>query len=174
MSAGSDKLLRDAPRFHIALVHPEIPQNTGNIGRLSVGLQCRLHLVRPLGFRIDQKAVRRAGIDHWRQVDLQVHQDLDAFLEWAAPHRLHFFTGHAAQPHRSAVFRSGDVLVFGRESSGLPQRLRQGPRCWRLPIPGPVRSLNLSNAVAVAAYEALLQIAPDLFAPVRAKPGGTG
>ncbi len=151
------------PCLHIALIHPEIPQNTGNIGRLCVGIHARLHLVRPLGFSLDAKAVRRSGIDHWRKVDLQVHEDLEAFLAWAAGRRLHTLTSHAPHTLSQASFEHGDVLVFGRESTGLPDPLRHGPRCWRIPIPGPIRSLNLSNAVAVTAYRALECIQPGLF-----------
>lgn len=152
------------PRLHIALIHPEIPQNTGNIGRLCVGIEARLHLVHPLGFSLDEKAVRRSGIDHWRKVDLQEHDDVQAFLDWAEGRRLHTLTRHAEQSIGAARFERGDVLVFGRESTGLPPELRQGARCWRLPLTGPIRSLNLANAVAVAAYRALEAIEPALFA----------
>jgi len=152
-----------SPSLHLVLVHPEIPQNTGNIGRLCVGIQARLHLVEPLGFSLDAKAVRRSGIDHWRHVDLQVHPDLEAFLAWSEGRRLHRLTRHAPKSIAQAHFEHGDVLVFGRESSGLPASLRDGPDCWRIPIPGPIRSLNLSNAVAVAAYRALESIQPELF-----------
>lgn len=151
------------PALHIALVHPEIPQNTGNVGRLCVGIQARLHLVEPLGYRLDAKAVRRAGIDHWRKVDLQVHPDLEHFLTWARGRRLHSFSRAAPRGIAQAGFQRGDVLVFGRESTGLPDAMRSLPRCWSIPIPGPVRSLNLSNSVAVAAYRALEQVEPGLF-----------
>ncbi len=152
-----------SPRLHIALIHPEIPQNTGNIGRLCVGLEARLHLVRPLGYSLDEKAVRRAGIDHWRRVDLQVHDDLEAFLGWARGRRLHGFTRHAERSVAEASFRRGDVLVFGRESDGFPPSMPPLEHAWRIPIPGPIRSLNLSNAVAVAAYKALEVMEPELF-----------
>ncbi len=154
---------RSDPRLHIALVHPEIPQNTGNIGRLCVGIEARLHLVRPLGFSLDEKAVRRSGIDHWKKVDLFVHDDLSAFLTWARGRRLHQLSRHAKASIAQARFERGDVLVFGQESTGLPPSLREGPRCWRLPLPGPIRSLNLANAVAVTAYRALEGIEPGLF-----------
>jgi len=156
---------RPEPRFHVVLVHPEIPQNTGNVGRLCVGLGLRLHLVHPLGFRTDEKAVRRAGIDHWKQVDLEEWPDLDTFLRWAEGRRVHVLSRHAERPVSMAVFERGDVLVFGRESTGLPPALRSRQPAWRIPIPGPIRSLNLANAVAVAAYEALRQLEPGLFGP---------
>ncbi len=151
------------PRLHIALVHPEIPQNTGNIGRLCVGIEARLHLVEPLGFDIGEKAVRRAGIDHWRQVDLEVWRDLDSFMAWAADRRLFGLTRHATGCFARAPVQRGDVLVFGCESVGLPAAIRARIDCWRLPLPGPIRSLNLSNAVAVAAYQALETFEPELF-----------
>ncbi|MFH1469365.1 MAG: tRNA (cytidine(34)-2'-O)-methyltransferase [Pseudomonadota bacterium] len=151
------------PLLHIALITPEIPQNTGNIGRLCVGIGARLHLVRPLGFSLDEKAVRRAGIDHWRRVDLQVHDDQEAFLAWAAGRRVHAFTRHAERCYSQASFEADDVLVFGRESTGLPEGLLRTLTCWRIPVPGPIRSLNLANAVAVVAYRALEAISPALF-----------
>ncbi len=153
----------EQPLLHVALIHPEIPQNTGNIGRLCVGIGARLHLVRPLGFSLDAKAVRRSGIDHWRKVDLQVHEDLDAFQVWSVGHRLHRLSRHASESIGHAHFERGDVLIFGCESQGLPPELRRGPDCWRLPVPGPIRSLNLSNAVAVVAYRAMEQIEPESF-----------
>ncbi len=151
------------PLFHLALVEPEIPGNTGNIGRLAVGLGVPLHLVRPLGFSLDEKHVRRAGIDHWRAVDLVVHSNLDAFLAWAAGRRLHLMTARAERPFTDIAFEAGDVLVFGRESVGLPEALVDRLGGWSIPTPGTVRSLNLSNAAAVAAYEALRQLAPQHF-----------
>jgi len=158
------------PCLHIALVFPEIPQNTGNIGRLCVGLGARLHLVRPLGFSLEAKAVRRSGIDHWRKVDLQVHDQLEAFLSWCEGRRLHTLTRHAPRSIAHADFERGDVLVFGRESTGLPERLRDGTQCWRIPIPGPIRSLNLANAVSVTAYRAYERIEPAAFAAVAEPP----
>jgi len=153
----------ERPRLHIALVHPEIPQNTGNIGRLCVGIEARLHLIRPLGFRLDEKAVRRAGIDHWRRVDLQVWDDIESFMVWARGRSLHALTRHAPRSLVRARIQRGDVLVFGRESTGLPDDLRERIPCWNIPVPGPVRSLNLSNAVAVAAYQAVASFESELF-----------
>ena len=151
------------PLFHLALVEPEIPGNTGNIGRLAVGLGVPLHLVRPLGFSLDAKHVRRAGIDHWSQVDLHVHDDLDAFLAWAEGRRLHLMSARARRAYTEIAFQAGDVLVFGRESVGLPDDLVARFGGWAIPTPGAVRSLNLSNAAAVTAYEALRQLAPQHF-----------
>ena len=151
------------PWLHLVLVHPEIGPNTGNVGRLSVGLCARLHLVHPLGFQIDEKAVRRAGIDHWKQVDLVEHADLEQFRRWTQGRRVHRFSAGAARALGAAHFEPGDVLVFGPESVGLPASLEDLGEAWRIPLWGPVRSLNLSNAVAVAAFSALRQLDPGRF-----------
>lgn len=151
------------PLLHLALLQPEIPGNTGNIGRLAVGLGARLHLVHPLGFSTDEKAVRRAGIDHWRKVDLQEHPDDDAFFAWAKGRRLLLFSARGEHPFTDILWARGDVLVFGRESVGLSEPLVQQHGAWRIPMPGPIRSLNLSNAAAVVAYTALQRLRPELF-----------
>lgn len=145
-------------------MHPEIPQNTGNIGRLCLAIDARLHLVHPLGFSTDEKAVRRAGLDYWRQVDVQEHAHLDAFLEWTEGRRVHAFSSSALRPYTAAAFEPEDVLVFGCESVGLPwpvvERFGGG---LRIPMIGATRSLNLANAAAVVAYAALQRLRPDLF-----------
>jgi tRNA (cytidine/uridine-2'-O-)-methyltransferase len=152
-----------SPPLHVVLLQPEIPGNTGNIGRLVVGIGARLHLVHPLGFRTDEKAVRRGGIDHWKHVDVQEHASSGAFWSWAEGRSVHLFSSHGQRPFTSARFESGDVLVFGRESVGLDEELVRRHGALSIPMSGAVRSLNLSNAVAVAAYEALRQIQPQLF-----------
>ncbi len=151
------------PTLHLALLQPEIPGNTGNIGRLVVGIGARLHLVHPLGFQTDDKAVRRGGIDHWRHVDVQEHASSEAFWAWASGRRVHLFSSHAHRPFTAARFEPEDVLVFGPESVGLDPALVQRHGGLSIPMSGAVRSLNLSNAVAVAAYEALRQVRPALF-----------
>jgi tRNA (cytidine/uridine-2'-O-)-methyltransferase len=150
------------PMLRIALVHPEIPQNTGNIARLCVVNDLQLHLVHPLGFKIDDRALRRAGMDYWKHLDLVEHADLDAFLAHAkkAGGKMWFLSSHAEQSLWEAGFSSDDWLVFGAESRGLPERLRNlEPEGWiTLPMRGSfVRSLNLSSAAAAATYEALRQ-----------------
>lgn len=157
------RLVRTEPLLHVVLVHPEIAPNTGNAGRLCVAVGARLHLVHPLGFRLDDKAVRRAGLDYWSHVDLQEHADLDAFLTWAEGRRLHLFSAHGRASFTQARFELGDVLVFGCESVGLPRWLVAERGAWRIPLIGPVRSLNLSNAVAISVYRALQEIAPARF-----------
>lgn len=148
--------------LRIVLVHPEIPQNTGNIARLCVVNDLQLHLVHPLGYRIDDKSLRRAGMDYWKHLDLVEHADLDAFLAYQKEQggRMWFLSTHTEQTLWQAEFAQGDWLVFGAESRGLPERLRSlEPEGWiTLPMRGSfVRSLNLSSAAAAATYEALRQ-----------------
>lgn len=151
------------PLLHIALYHPEIPPNTGNVGRLCVGLGLRLHLVHPLGFSTDDRAVRRAGLDYWRHVDVVEHADEEAFWAWVGERPIHLFSSHGAGPYTACPYAPGDVLLFGRESVGLPPGLVEARGAWRIPLTGPIRSLNLSNAVAVVAYQALQRLQPALF-----------
>jgi tRNA (cytidine/uridine-2'-O-)-methyltransferase len=146
----------------IALVQPEIAPNTGNVARLCVCNGIQLHLVHPLGFRIADRNLRRAGMDYWQHLDLVEHPDLEAFLCALPPgDRVHWFSTKATTDLWEARFGDGDWLVFGSESRGLPERLRAvHPEGWlRIPMTGEfVRSLNLSSSVAVGAYEALRQI----------------
>ena len=153
-----------SPDLHVALYHPEIPQNTGNIGRLCLGLDATLHLVRPLSFDIDEKAVRRAGLDYWKHVKLVEHTDEDAFWAWVADRRIHLYSSHGERPYTTCRYERGDVLLFGRETVGLPPELVASRGAFHIPMIGPIRSLNLANAVSVVCYEALRQLEPDLFA----------
>jgi len=145
--------------FHLVLVEPEIPQNTGNIGRLCVATQSALHLVGRLGFRIDEHAVRRAGLDYWHLVDLRQHADYAAFTAAHGGGRVKVFSAAGARSYLDGDFQPGDALVFGKESVGLPPEvLAMHPgEVYGIPMLGPVRSLNLANAVAVVVYEALRQ-----------------
>ncbi len=154
-----------APLLHIALLHPEIGPNTGNVGRMSLGIGARLHLVHPLGFQTDDKAVRRAGLDYWKHVDVVEHADADAFFTWAQGRRLHLFSARGGAPFLGVDYAPGDVLLFGCESKGLPDAVKAAhpDRLRQIPVGGPVRSLNLSNAVAVAAYAAMARIDPARF-----------
>jgi len=151
------------PVVHVALYHPEIPPNTGNIGRLCLGVGAALHVVHPIGFSMDEKQVRRAGLDYWRHVRLTEHADEDAFWAWASGRRVHLFSNRGARPYTRCAFQRGDVLLFGRETVGLPQELVDRHGAWNIPMTGPIRSLNLGNAVAVVVYEALQQLSPELF-----------
>ena len=145
----------------VALVAPEIPQNTGSIGRLCVATGSHLHLIDPLGFVVDDKHVRRAGLDYWEHVALTRHASWEAFLAAQPSGRLLLFAARPPGPSYATVrFRSDDVLVFGSESRGLPQAIRaaHADAIYSIPILSPhVRSLNLANAVAVVLYEALRQ-----------------
>jgi len=144
--------------LHIALVEPEIPPNTGNVARLCAATGCALHLVEPLGFSIDDRELKRAGLDYWHTIDVVLHPNLDAFLE-ATVQRNHWFLSTRAQrSYAQAAFAFGDVLVFGRETKGLPAELiaREPERALRIPMrEDSVRSINLSTAVGVVTYAAL-------------------
>ena len=145
--------------FHIVLVEPEIPQNTGNIARTCACVGARLHLVEPMGFRLTQKNLARAGCDYWGEVDVVRWPCAEAFFEEHGEGELHLFTGCAARSFADASYGEGAFLVFGRESRGLDRDLidAHAARCVRIPMRAGLRSLNLSNAVAIAAYEALRQ-----------------
>ncbi len=147
--------------FHIVLVEPEIPPNTGNIGRLCLATGSRLHLVEPLGFSIDDRQLRRAGLDYWRQVDVRVWPSLDACLA-ALPlgTRTFFLTTKSDRAYWDARFEAGDCLIFGRESRGLPEPLLAAHRDELLTIPilPATRSLNLSTAVGIVLFEAMRQL----------------
>lgn len=151
------------PPIHVALMNPEIGPNTGNIGRLCLGVGAQLHLIHPLGFKIDDKAVRRAGLDYWKHVDLVEHEDADAFWRWAVDRRVHLFSTKGAQSFSRIEWESGDVLLFGPETRGLDDGLISQMGAWTIPMTGPIRSLNLANAVAVATYGALQSLNSDLF-----------
>ena len=151
------------PSVHIALLNPEIGPNAGNIGRLCLGIRASLHLVHPLGFDTGDKAVRRAGLDYWHQVDVREHVDEAVFWDWVGDRRIHLFSAHGSRPYSQAEYRSGDVLLFGCESVGLPRSLVAERGAWAIPMTGAIRSLNLANAVAVIADSALQQITPEVF-----------
>ena len=155
------------PVLHVVLFQPEIPPNTGNAGRLCLGIGARLHVVHPIPFSMDAKAVRRAGLDYWPHVDLQEHADADAFFAWCAGRRVFGYTARSDRPHTAAQHEEGDVLVFGCETRGLPESVRARLDTYTIPMTGPIRSLNLSNAVAVVTYRALEQVRPTLFASPR-------
>jgi tRNA (cytidine/uridine-2'-O-)-methyltransferase len=141
-------------------VDPEIPQNTGNIARLAAATQSRLHLVGRLGFRIDEHSVRRAGVDYWHLVDLHQHLDLAHFRHKNPAARLRLFSAVAERSYLEADLRPGDALVFGKESTGLdPDLLAEHPDAtFGIPTLGPVRSLNLANAVSIVLFEALRKV----------------
>ncbi len=157
-----DKLRCQAisPPLQICLLEPEIPPNTGSIARTCGATQSILHLVEPLGFSLDERAVRRAGLDYWHLVDVRVHKNFAAFDEARPQGTLHFFSANATRSYLDAQIAAGDCLVFGRESVGLPKALldTHSDRVWGIPTIGAVRSLNLSNAVSIVLYDAMRRI----------------
>ncbi|MFN7945008.1 MAG: tRNA (cytidine(34)-2'-O)-methyltransferase [Blastocatellia bacterium] len=147
--------------LHVALIEPEIPPNTGNIARMCLATFTPLHLVGRLGFRTDDKAVRRAGLDYWPEVDIRYHRDVEALQAALPESRLLYFTTKAERLYTDFQFAAGDCLVFGRETRGLPEELLHAnwDRCLTIPMPNRrVRSLNLATAAGIVLYEALRQI----------------
>ncbi len=147
--------------LHIALVEPEIPPNTGNVARLCAATGCALHLIEPLGFSIDDRELKRAGLDYWDKIDVVLHSSLAVFLEQTAAHTRWFFSTRAQRTYAQAPFAAGDILVFGRETKGLPDELLEREREHALRIPmraETVRSINLSTAVGIVTYAALATI----------------
>lgn len=145
--------------LHIVLHEPEIPQNTGSIGRTCMASGARLHLIRPLGFKIDDTKLKRAGLDYWYELDVEIHDDWEAFTTAYPDAPLWFFTTKARRSHDQAEFGDRAFLVFGKETAGLPDSLLEtAPECClRIPLLSRARSLNLSVATGIAAYEALRQ-----------------
>ena len=145
--------------FNIVLVEPEIPQNTGNIVRTCAATGCRLHLVRPLGFEVSDKYLKRAGLDYWQYADITYWDSFKELENANAGATFYFFTTKGRTRHCDAEFKEGDFLVFGKETKGLPEELliEHPSACLRIPMIGELRSLNLSNSVAIAVYEALRQ-----------------
>ena len=146
--------------LHVALIQPQIPPNTGNIARLCAATDSPLHLIGPLGFSLDAREVRRAGLDYWDKTDLWLHQDWYAFRDAISRDRCLYFSANAENDYRRAPFLDRRVLVFGSETEGMPVRIleKHPERCFRIPMPGDVRSLNLANAVSVVLYEGFRQL----------------
>ncbi len=146
--------------MHIVLVEPEIPGNTGNIARLCAANHVTLHLVKPLGFSLEDKYMKRAGLDYWHLVDVHIHENFEEVLERYKEHRFFYNTTKADASYTDVQFRDTDMLVFGKETKGLPEELlKQYPdQCIRIPMVEAARSLNLSNAVAIVTYEAMRQL----------------
>lgn len=152
--------LRTLP-FSIVLVRPEIPHNTGAIGRLCVGLGVKLNLIRPLGFCLDDKSVARAGLDYWPHLEKSVHDTWADYLATERPRRLFFLSTRGTRTLYDCAFEPGDALVFGNEGQGLPPDFyaRYADRLFKIPMPGDhARSINLANAVSIAAYECYRQL----------------
>ncbi len=145
--------------FHIVLVEPEIPQNAGNIARTCACTGCTLHLVKPLGFEVSDKYLKRAGLDYWDLVNVRYHENIEEVFSAYPEGRFFFFTTKARRTYADVTYRDGDFLVFGKETRGLPEELlvSRPDDCVRIPMREELRSLNLSNSVAIAVYEGLRQ-----------------
>ena len=145
--------------FHIVLVEPEIPQNAGNIARTCAATGTHLHMIRPLGFEVSDKYLKRAGLDYWNLVQISYYDSFEELRAKYPENRFFFFTTKARHRHSDAQFQDGDFLVFGKETKGLPEELllENEETCLRIPMYAKARSLNLSNSVAIALYEALRQ-----------------
>jgi tRNA (cytidine/uridine-2'-O-)-methyltransferase len=143
--------------IHIALIEPQIPPNTGNIARLCAAHDLPLHLIQPLGFSLDDRQLKRAGLDYWDKVDVWLHPDWFAFRDAMARPRCLYFSANAERDYREAPYAWNSVLVFGNESDGLPARIleKHPDRCFTIPMTGEVRSLNLATAVGMVLSEAL-------------------
>jgi len=154
-------LTSEAPALHVVLVTPEIPPNTGSIARLCAATYTRLHLIRPLGFSLDDRYLKRAGLDYWPHVDLHVYDRWEDLRRRHRGARMHFFSARATRSYLDARYGHGDFLVFGSETKGLPKPLLAAHRdeTYVIPIDSPhVRSLNLSNAASIVVYEARRQL----------------
>jgi len=146
--------------FNIVLLEPRIPQNTGTIGRLAFALDCTLHLIKPYGFEITEKALRRAGLDYWTDLEVREYDNIEDFWSKNPLTKRHFFaTTKTKQTYFDAKYEVGDYLYFGREDAGLPEELlnKNIECCINIPMTNEARSLNIANAVSIVAYEALRQ-----------------
>jgi tRNA (cytidine/uridine-2'-O-)-methyltransferase len=162
VSESHDEARSAHPRLNVVLIEPEIPQNTGSVGRLCMATGSALHLVKPLGFSIDAQALKRAGLDYWEHLQVHLHETSDDFFaSLSADARIHLIETRAGQTLYEVDFRAGDYLIFGKETTGLADWIldRHAEALIRIPMyDARVRSLNLSNAVSITVYEALRQI----------------
>lgn len=145
--------------LNIVLHEPEIPANTGNIGRTCVAAGVRLHLIEPLGFRLDEKSLKRAGMDYWKELDVTTYIDYDDFLERNPKARIYLATTKAAKVYTEVRYEPDCYIMFGKESAGIPEEIlvNHKDECVRIPMVGDIRSLNLGNSVAIILFEALRQ-----------------
>ena len=145
--------------FHIVLVEPEIPQNAGNIARTCAATGTHLHMIRPLGFEVTDKYLKRAGLDYWHLVEISYYDSFDELRSKYPDSRFFFFTTKGKHRHSDVSYQEGDFLVFGKETKGLPEELlvKNKETCLRIPMHADARSLNLGNSAAIALYEALRQ-----------------
>ena len=159
--AKKEHRIIENPVLNVVLYQPEIPFNTGNIARLCGAAEIRLHLIHPLGFKLDDRHLKRAGLDYWREVDIRNHENFKAFLqskEQGKKGKLIGFSKKASKTYPEAEVHHGDYLLFGQETLGLPGTIRKSYPCYKIPIWGAVRSLNLSTSVGIVAYHYLHQM----------------
>ncbi len=146
--------------FHVVLFQPEMPANTGNVGRLCVGVNAKLHLIKPVRFLLTDKYVKRAGLDYWEKLDLEIHNNLEEFLLKFKKHNIYYCTTKAKNSYEKRDYRKGDVFIFGPESCGIPENILQknSENTIRIPMSENIRSINLANSVSIILYEAWRQI----------------
>lgn len=147
--------------LNVVLLNPEIPTNTGNIGRICLATNTKLHLIKPLGFEINDKRLKRAGLDYWQYLEVLYYDNFEDFIDKNQNERLHFFSSHATNTVWDLKFKDNDYLIFGKESIGLPQSIKElyKDNCYKIPLySSKIRSLNLANAVSIATYEGLRQM----------------
>ena len=153
-------LLEDNPSFHIALYQPQIPPNTGNIARLCVATGSHLHIIRPTGFSLSDKRLKRAGLDYWKYLKLTVHDSLEDFLKFVNGRTMYLASTKAHFTIFDKSYAKGDIFLFGSETEGLPEwlLLKYSQQCINIPMKPQVRSLNLSDSVSIVVYEAIRQV----------------
>lgn len=146
-------------KINIVMVEPEIPQNTGNVARTCAATGARLHLVGPMGFKIDDKKLKRAGLDYWHYLDISYYENIKEFFEKNKGGNFYFYTTKGRHTHTDVAYPDNCYLLFGKETKGLPEELllKNPDNCLRIPMQNEIRSLNLSNSVAIAVYEVLRQ-----------------
>jgi len=162
VKSNQDIIINENYKVTVALVCPDIPQNTGNIARLCQATGSELVLVRPLGFRLTDTGLQRAGMDYWKNLNPTIFDDIDDFFDWAKQKQCFFMSAHGNQNYAKGNYKNGDVLIFGSESSGLPQELleyaKENNELFTLPMINDTRCINVSSSVSAVVYEALRQI----------------
>ncbi len=150
--------------INIVLFEPEIPANTGNIGRLCIGARAKLHLIEPLGFSLDEKEVKRAGLDYWKNLELQVYTSLDEFFEQNKKINFYFASTKATKSYTDVKYKENDYIFFGKETAGLPEKFHKKfkDRGMTIPMSNHIRSINLSNSCAIVLYEAYRQLSNEI------------
>ncbi|GAB4274833.1 MAG: tRNA (cytidine(34)-2'-O)-methyltransferase [Candidatus Rifleibacteriota bacterium] len=162
MARQKHKIDNTDAEITVVLLHPDIPQNTGNIARLCFATGCQLVLVRPLGFRLTDSGLERAGMDYWKSLEPKILDDIEEFIEWSKGKKVYYLSAHGDKNYAQISYKKGDILVFGSESSGLPAEILDRPgikdKMISLPMIPEARCINVSSAASAVVYEALRQI----------------